>query len=66
MYIPYYNREVQRLRCIYICALLRRFTLHLAKCKLTSPCVHLETGGLTLYLAPNGDMFPCVTKSNRT
>lgn len=22
--------------------------------------------GLTPYLAPNGDMFPCVTKSNRT
>lgn len=28
--------------------------------------VHLETGGLTPYLAPNGDMLPCVTRSNRT
>lgn len=44
---------------------LSAFTLHLAKCKLTSLCIQLEAGGLTLFLAPNGDMFPCVTKGNR-
>lgn len=50
---------------LYICFLLRRFTLHLAECKPPSPCVQSEAGGPPLVLAPNGDRFPCVTKGNR-
>lgn len=50
---------------IHICFLLQRFTLHLAKCKLTSLYGHLEAGGLNLCLAPYGNVSMC-DKSNRT